>query len=229
MNEIYYETQDYGDDFLMHYGVKGMKWGVRKQPSSLMTSTKKTVKKVEDYAKRAANSTYNTVKKGVALAKDIRAKRIERGKKKAIATGDYELVMKYVKHMNDNELQEAYKRIDTTQKIRDINAKQAKEAVERGVRTVETIARLGEGVVKIRTATHKMREMKEKDYHINKKIKANKEEADKNKVTAKDSINTAKTAANKAVEKAKHVNEMLWQTDQELFDQFDRAFRKKNK
>ena len=30
MNTIYYETQDYGDDFLMHHGIKGQKWGIRR-------------------------------------------------------------------------------------------------------------------------------------------------------------------------------------------------------
>lgn len=42
------QSEDLGIDSLMHYGVKGMKWGTRKEPEE--TSTTKKVKKQKEYS-----------------------------------------------------------------------------------------------------------------------------------------------------------------------------------
>lgn len=78
INEEDYEaslvTEDDVQDFLGHYGVKGMRWGVRKQRNADIKSARarlqKTGAKIDAQAKRGLSSTSNATK--AKAAKEIR-------------------------------------------------------------------------------------------------------------------------------------------------------------
>lgn len=145
MNVIYYELQDYGDDFLMHHGIKGMKWGIRRTAEQLGHFTKRV---------------YKTGKAAYNKGKEFREKRIEKAKQKAILDADYNAIMKYKRRMTDEELKHALSRLDTTKKMSDIANARAGEVIERGVKTIETIARVGTAVVGVRKASAEFKKMK---------------------------------------------------------------------
>lgn len=100
MSVIYYELPDYGDDVLMHHGIKGMKWGIRR-----------TAEQLGHFAKKV----YKT-------GKDIRAERIENTKSNAIASGNYDKIKKYEKYMTDAEIKSATDRMNAMSQLRNASA-----------------------------------------------------------------------------------------------------------
>lgn len=100
MSAIYYESLYHEDDFLMHHGIKGMKWGIRRTAEQLGHFTKKVYK----------------------TEKDIRAKRIENAKNNAIASGNYEKIKKYEKYMTNAELKTATDRLNSMTQLRNASS-----------------------------------------------------------------------------------------------------------
>lgn len=102
------------DLYLSHHGVKGMKWGVRKDskaPSSFSNSVKKRVrifKKKVNVIKKT-NDTRKADK--VKAKKEAKSKREENSK----------LRRKSVKNMSDQELSTAIKRLEMEKKYKDMN------------------------------------------------------------------------------------------------------------
>jgi phage terminase small subunit len=52
----------YEDTYLAHYGVKGMKWGVRKNPTDVTSYSKRKIKKKIDKANKTPEKNVNTIK-----------------------------------------------------------------------------------------------------------------------------------------------------------------------
>lgn len=67
-------------DYLAHYGVVGMKWGVRKNPSKAYT---KAVKKKNKLQSKALDKTNKSIKKEKQASKTLRKAKTEKELKKA--------------------------------------------------------------------------------------------------------------------------------------------------
>lgn len=104
-------------NYLIHYGVLGMKWGVRKsrpRSSGRVPKTKKT--------------------KSFTLFKKRKEKKAKKASQKAVKE-DYNKKKKSVKKMSDEELKEAISRLELEKKYKSLN----QEKVSAGRRVVEDI------------------------------------------------------------------------------------------
>lgn len=91
---------EYNQNELYHYGVKGMRWGVRRDRSSSNGSIDlKTAKKKTEAAGRIVNESQN-------INNQVSKTRLTRAKKKQV---------KVAKQMSDNELREAVNRLNMEQ------------------------------------------------------------------------------------------------------------------
>ena len=114
------------DRYLMHYGVKGMKWGVRKDKPSAGGSRLKTAAKI------ASPVGYALGKGGVKVAKKAasekrkwdanRPARIEKRRQKAL---DVKTSARYTykqrKHLSDAELRSRINRLNMEKQLKDLS------------------------------------------------------------------------------------------------------------
>lgn len=139
------------DDFLMHYGVMGMKWGVRNAETQRKyaggKSRKKTAKVI---ANRAFTAGKNTVKSGVnkiseshAEAKAVKKQAKESGvstkrgmkefkklRAETLRAHDPELVERGMHTLTDSELNAKLTRLNTEKQVRDLAANKRNSALE---------------------------------------------------------------------------------------------------
>ena len=99
------------DEELYHYGVKGMKWGVRRTPSQLghTTGTKK---------KKSGSSVLSKAKTAISNRREASKQ------KKAEASARKSQKKKRLSEMSDDELQAQIKRLELEKRYRDLTPKQ---------------------------------------------------------------------------------------------------------
>lgn len=112
------------DEELYHYGVKGMKWGVRRTPAQLghTTGTKKkrsgsAGEAVKNTAKKAAKAISSKMsetrrKRAEAKAHDAETKKIQENKKKKLSD------------LTDDELRQRIQRLELEKRYRDLTPKE---------------------------------------------------------------------------------------------------------
>lgn len=144
--ESYYGVSSLGsNDYLMHHGIKGMKWGVRRyqNPDGSLTDAGRrrydVGKPIKERAKKAAKS----IRKGAEAAAD-KAKSIYRTidrylAKRAAKRGDAETFMKHTKNLTDEEIRSALNRISTIQTIDNLRAQRQKNNFDRFNRAVSSV------------------------------------------------------------------------------------------
>ena len=115
------------DNFLLHYGVKGMHWGVRKENRSLSGSRKrlKTAAKIISPLGYAA---YKGTKKGIKFGKTVRSSKSMRsavnryrnlsGSKASGSMKKYR--SKNIDGMSDSDLKKAINRMNLERQYRDL-------------------------------------------------------------------------------------------------------------
>lgn len=144
--ESYYGVSSLGsNDYLMHHGIKGMKWGVRRyqNPDGTLTDAGRrrydVGKPLAEQAKKAAKAIKKGASAAAGKAKGI-YKTIDRAlAKRAVKKGDAETFMKHTKNLTDDEIKSAYNRINTIQSIDNLRAQRQKNNYERFDRSVKAI------------------------------------------------------------------------------------------
>jgi len=127
--DLDYDKPDMDEDLLMHFGILGMKWGVRKDRNK---SGKGKISKHK--AKKLRKRRIKSLKK----ARKIRAKKrqeeqqIQKSKEDIIRTKDIAAMLKKVDNFSNQEINDILTRLDTEQKLRDRVKKEAEAKMPKG-------------------------------------------------------------------------------------------------
>lgn len=97
------------DEELYHYGVKGMKWGIRRSPAQLGHKTGTKKKKKSGIVDAAKKMVANHKQKKVAKAETERQKKLKKKK---------------ISEMSDDELRERIARLELEKRYRDLAPKE---------------------------------------------------------------------------------------------------------
>lgn len=144
---------------LMHHGIKGMKWGVRRTPSQLGHKIR---------ARRAQKKRAAALEKARATRKANRE--LEANKERALKSGTATEVLKYKGKLTNQELQTALTRINLEQQLSAISAREVKTgmdkvvsvmnkvekattAAEKGIKAYNTVAKVSNSVGKTKLPT----------------------------------------------------------------------------
>lgn len=139
MDERYLYEYDYNkpeltDDFLEHYGVLGMKWGIRKQPKYTGTLRQRIKKKKAYKARVKALKKARKIKSKVSAEKKEAAKT----KEEIMRTKDLKAMKKNLDRFSNADIQTVLDRIDKEQRFNEYLAKQDRASMTKAQRLKET-------------------------------------------------------------------------------------------
>lgn len=168
----YYGNNDYRD-YLAHYGVLGMHWGIRRyQPYSYTDGRDGfrkgkeigAAKKISGAIKTAGSAVSRAIRttgknasssfKAYRANRKIRraerkAERAEKKKQEIINSGDIDKVMKYRSKLSTDEIKQATDRIMAEGRLRDLESEEAMKSIERGRRLIANVADMTRNVSSI--------------------------------------------------------------------------------
>lgn len=164
---------------LEHYGIKGMKWGVRRTPEQLghVTEKKRRVTSwIQKARKKSAKRKKQAAKKKEAEKKTKAEKEEESTEKireKLLKSTDPKYIYKHRDLLTTKELQDRLTRIDVEAKVKKLTVdEKAKKTLKSGEETLKSLGSMAESVGKIATAYNTIAEAR---------TKAEKREADREK------------------------------------------------
>ena len=168
----YYGNNDYRD-YLAHYGVLGMHWGIRRyQPYSYTDGRDGfrkgkeigAAKKISGAIKTAGSAVGRAIRitgknasssiKAYRANRKIRraerkAERAEKKKQEIINSGDIDKVMKHRSKLSTDEIKQATDRIMAESRLRDLESEEAMKSIERGRRLIANVADMTRNVSSI--------------------------------------------------------------------------------
>lgn len=138
------------EDYLAHYGILGMKWGVRRyqnRDGSLTAEGRKRLGIKDSGPRHTPSNARKKVKEQKAAVekaqKEAAAKEeFEKKKQKALATGNATEVLKYKGSLTNKELQDAFNRINLEKSLTTIAATETKSAWDKVDSLVNKAAKL---------------------------------------------------------------------------------------
>lgn len=178
---------------LEHYGIKGMKWGVRRTPeelghtpsklSGIFSSAKK--KRVKAKKKKAAAKKKKEEKK-----KQEEEESEDKIREKVLKSTDPKYIYKHRDLLTTKELQDRLTRIDTEAKVKKLTEDdKSKKALKKGEDTLKSLGSMAESIGKIADAYSKVGEAyskaekreAEREKWRTEKVKSTVKEAEKEK------------------------------------------------
>ena len=110
-------------DELLHYGVRGMKWGVRKDRSSGGLSRALKIASPVGYALgKGGKKAFSNYKAGAPKRAQKKAAKIEKKRQKAMSvTSSAKYTYKQRKHLSDNELRSRINRLNMEKQLKDLS------------------------------------------------------------------------------------------------------------
>lgn len=156
--ESYYGVSSLGsNDYLMHHGIKGMKWGVRRYQNAdgSLTGAGRARYGVGEALKKGTKAIGAGAKKAYGKAKHAYVTIDRLLAKRATRAGDIDSFLRHTKNLSESELKESLNHLDTLQKVDNIRAQKQKNAYDRMMRAVSTVktaaeagAAVGKGIKK---------------------------------------------------------------------------------
>ena len=109
-----HSDEDDADNYLMHFGIKGQRWGIRRfqNPDGTLTA-----------AGRARYDTGTALKSLANNVSEHRRERFEKKKEKIVAKGNAKQVSRISSKLTTKELEDAIRRVELTQKINELRVK----------------------------------------------------------------------------------------------------------
>lgn len=148
------------DDYLAHYGVVGMHWGIRRfQPYSLIPRKSGKGGKETGAAKKASKSSSTTPSSAPSKSRNQKsadaAKNREQEAKtarerkekieKIVRSGDINQIYEHRKELSDKQLKEAISRINTEKEVADLYRKANPTQLEKMANTAKKLKDLNDG------------------------------------------------------------------------------------
>lgn len=130
---------------LTHYGIKGMKWGVRRTPAQLghkPSSTKK--KKLSLVDRFEAKKKLRAKQKAAEKAREAKKTKeeYEAEKKKAIESGTAADVLKFKGKLTNQELNTAVNRLNMESQLAQLNARTIKTGMDKTEQLMNNVGRM---------------------------------------------------------------------------------------
>lgn len=195
------DDEMYEEDYVEHYGILGMKWGIRRTPEQLGHRVSKArekflkysekaqaagetgnVKKLAKYTKKSEKTAKQVVKLNKSLEKAL--KRQAEEDEKIISKGDLDEVMKISDRLSQEQIDRAYKRISGMQKLESLRPS-GEAALDKLVSVGSKVASGAQSAYNIIDNVNKfkgvMKEIKQSEI---KEVEEAKEKARKKAVTA---------------------------------------------
>lgn len=148
---------------LEHYGIKGMKWGIRRTPEQLghKTSSNKKPSIISRVTKKFKKKTVKANK----AQEEKKEESKEEIREKLLKSTDPKYIYKYRNLLSTNELQDRITRIqkeNTVKSLIEDPKKKQKEAMKKGEDFLKSTASMAESVLKIYNAYNAVETAREK-------------------------------------------------------------------
>lgn len=129
-----------GNSEIQHWGIKGMRWGVRRFQNTDGSLTAAGKKRYSDDSEDGKDSTKS--KSGKPAETD------EERKQRILRSGKASEVLEYQGRLTNQELQEALTRINIERQLSDIQAKEVQTGLDKFTSVMDKVGRVTDGVQK---------------------------------------------------------------------------------